>query len=71
MFLWVTLPAYMNTKEMFKAALQENVAYVHGGAFYTEGGENHMRINFSYVDNERIIEGVKRLASVIKAHMHG
>ncbi len=71
MFLWVTLPPYVNTKEMFKAALKENVAYVHGGAFYTEGGENHMRLTFAYVDNDRIADGIRRLASVISAHMHG
>ena len=71
MFLWVTLPPYVDTKEMFKAALKENVAYVHGGAFYTKGGENHMRLTFSYVDNDKIVEGIRRLASVISAHMHG
>jgi 2-aminoadipate transaminase len=71
MFLWVTLPQYVNTKEMFKAALKENVAYVHGGAFFIKGGENHMRLTFSYVDNDKIVEGIKRLAMVIAAHMHG
>ncbi|MHC1604558.1 MAG: aminotransferase-like domain-containing protein [Candidatus Methanofastidiosia archaeon] len=69
MFIWVTLPEYINTKEMFTEALKEDVAYVHGGAFYINGGFNHMRLNFSYCDNEKITKGIKKLGKVIKAHL--
>jgi len=66
MFMWVTFPENVNTKKIFPEALKENVAYVHGGAFYIEGGYNHMRLSFAYETNERIVEGIKRLGNVLK-----
>ena len=52
---------------MFLDAIKEKVAYVHGKAFHVdEGGENSMRLNFSYSTDEQIYEGIKRLGKVIK-----
>jgi 2-aminoadipate transaminase len=43
------------------------VAFVPGQAFYADGGgSNTMRLNFSNSDNERIFEGITRLAKVIR-----
>ena len=36
MFNWIILPEYMDTKEMFTDAINSNVAYVIGSAFYIE-----------------------------------
>jgi len=70
MFLWVTLPEKINTKEMFIKAVERKVAYVHGAAFFPDGsGTNTMRINFTYPTDEQIVEGIKRLASVIKEEL--
>ncbi len=67
MFIWVTLPEYINTREMFEKALQKNVAYVVGDAFYVENeGYNTMRLNFSHSSEEEIKEGIERLGKVIK-----
>lgn len=67
LFTWVVLPEYMNATEMAVKALEQNVAYVPGGAFYPNGGnENTFRLNFSNMDEERIVEGIKRLGKVIK-----
>jgi len=44
-----------------------SVAYVPGGSFHVDGkGANSMRISFSYPTYEQIIEGVKRLAELIR-----
>ncbi|MCD6466700.1 MAG: PLP-dependent aminotransferase family protein [Methanomicrobia archaeon] len=67
LFLWVTLPEYIDTKEMFEDAIKNNVAYVVGTAF--AGGKNTMRLNFSYPSDEDIVEGIKRLAEVIKSRI--
>jgi 2-aminoadipate transaminase len=67
LFLWVTLPEYIDTKEMFSDAIKHNVAYVVGSAF--AGGSNTMRLNFSYASDEKIVEGIKRLAAVIKSRI--
>ncbi|MFO8109315.1 MAG: PLP-dependent aminotransferase family protein [Thermoplasmata archaeon] len=70
MFIWVTLPDYVNTREMFEKALQRNVAYVVGDAFYVENeGHNTMRLNFSHSSEEEINEGIKRLGQVIKQEL--
>ncbi len=67
LFLWLSLPKFMNTDELiFKAVEQEKVAFVVGSAFYFDEPEhNAMRINFSYSSPEKIEEGIKRLSRVI------
>ncbi|MFZ2782659.1 MAG: PLP-dependent aminotransferase family protein [Rectinemataceae bacterium] len=66
LFLWISLPHYIDTDLMIQKALAKKVAYVIGSAFYFDEPEhNAMRINFSYSSLGEIEEGVKRLASVI------
>lgn len=66
LFLWITLPHYIDTDTMFYKAVEKDVAYVIGSAFYYDDPEHSsMRINFSYSSFEQIEEGVKRLAAVI------
>ena len=67
LFTWVVLPEYMNARELAVEALKQNVAYVPGGSFYPNGGnENTFRLNYSNMDDERIVEGIKRLGKVLK-----
>ncbi|KAA0012330.1 MAG: PLP-dependent aminotransferase family protein [Thermoplasmata archaeon] len=70
MFLWAELPKHISTIEMFKDAINEKVAYVHGKAFHVDGsGENTMRLNFTNPADELVEEGIRRLASVIKRRL--
>ena len=65
-FVFVTLPEYIDTDEMFSDAIKEKVAYVSGSSFYADGkGKNTMRLSFCYPSKEDIEEGIKRLAKVI------
>jgi 2-aminoadipate transaminase len=67
MFIWVTLPEYIDTMEMFSRALENNVAYVHGASFYADrSGKNTLRLNFTYATDAEIDEGIKRLAATVK-----
>jgi len=67
MFAWVTIPGNIDTEEMFLDAIKEKVAYIHGKAFYVDGGgANSMRLNFSYSSEELIEEGIRRLGRVIE-----
>ena len=67
LFVWVTLPEYVNTSEMLATAVDKKVAYVPGSGFFPyQEGRNCMRLNFSYPDPEAIHEGIKRLSKVIK-----
>lgn len=68
LFLWVTLPESIDTAEMFHSAIEKQVAYVVGTAFYPDGGgRNSFRMNFSYSSKAEIEEGVKRLSEVISS----
>lgn len=66
-FVFATLPEYIDTGEMFKEAIEENVAYVPGGPFFADGkGQNTMRLSFCFPSVEDIDEGIKRLGKIIK-----
>jgi len=70
MFLFITLPEHMNALDLFHKAIEKKVAFVTGNVFYCDGGgKNTMRLNFSYVNNEKAITGIQRLAEIIKAEM--
>ncbi|WP_025273234.1 PLP-dependent aminotransferase family protein [Haloglycomyces albus] len=66
MFVWLDLPAGLDSKAMLPRALSERVAYVPGTGFYSDGdGAAHMRLNFSFPTSDEIREGVRRLGGVI------
>ena len=66
LFIWATLPEYIDTSDLLAKALRDNVAFVPGQAAYVDGrGRNSMRLNFSGVTDEEIREGVKRIGKVI------
>jgi len=67
LFLWVTVPEQIDTKELFYEAIKFKVAFVPGEVFYGENpSKNHMRINFSYASEKQLEEAVKRLSACIK-----
>ena len=70
LFLWVELPEYMDSKELAAKALEKNVAYVPGISFYPNGGvHNTLRMNYSNMPEDKIVEGVKRLAAVFREEL--
>ena len=68
LFLWLTLPESIDAVALYDRALAAGVAYVAGSFFYPDGSHrNTMRLNFSFLDSSRMEEGVKLLASLLKA----
>ena len=66
LFVWAALPEGMDAMEVFNRAVDNNVAFVPGTHFYTEGGHmNTLRLNFSMSDIPTIHEGMARLGKVI------
>lgn len=66
LFIWVTLPDYIDTTDLLARALNENVAFVPGrGAFLDGRGGSSMRLNFSGVSEDDIREGVRRIGKVV------
>jgi 2-aminoadipate transaminase len=70
LFVWATLPSYVDATSMLPQAVKKNVAYVPGEGFYAGGaGKNCMRLNFSFVEPEKIRRGIELLAEVIRERM--
>ncbi|MBC3871545.1 aminotransferase-like domain-containing protein [Undibacterium oligocarboniphilum] len=70
MFIWITLPAHIDSNELLAEAIQQNVAFVPGGPFYAnEAEKNTMRLSFVTVSPERINEGIEKLGKLIKARI--
>lgn len=66
LFLFLTLPEEIDTVALYDKALSAGVAYVAGSFFHTDGkGRNTMRLNFSFLDKERMEDGIKILASIL------
>jgi 2-aminoadipate transaminase len=67
LFLWITLPPHIDSTVVLEHAIKENVAFVPGESFHPAGGGNNtMRLNFSYCADEKINEGISRLGRVLK-----
>jgi 2-aminoadipate transaminase len=67
LFLWVRLPRGFDAAQLLEQALQEKVAFVPGASFFPAGGgDETLRLNFSYCTPKVIEEGIRRLGLVVK-----
>jgi 2-aminoadipate transaminase len=66
LFIWATLPDFIDTTDLLARALHENVAFVPGEAAFLDGrGRNAMRLNFSGSGEDAIREGIRRIGEVV------
>jgi len=71
MFLWGIMPLGIDAAEVLKRAVERKVAFVPGAAFHPNGGgENTMRLNFSYCSPDTIREGITRLGTLLTELLH-
>lgn len=67
MFVWVTLPADVDTEELLRRALEADVAFVPGRSFHADdSGRNTLRLSFSLNNEAVIAEGIRRLGQVVR-----
>lgn len=70
MFVWLTLPAQIDTGALLARAIASNVAFVPGEPFYaTAPHRNTLRLSFVTVTPERIRTGVQILGELIAEHI--
>ncbi len=70
MFLWLQLPAGMDAVALLPAAVERNVAYVPGAAFYSGVAEqNTLRLSFVTASVDQIHTGIAALADVLKTQL--
>ena len=69
-YVWLTLPDYLDAKQMLPRAVTELVAYTPGTAFYADGGgRNKIRLSFCYPTPDQIRLGIRRLTTVINGEI--
>jgi 2-aminoadipate transaminase len=67
LFIWATLPDFIDTTDLLARGLREHVAFVPGRAAFVDGRGGHsMRLNFSGVGEDEIREGVRRIGKVVR-----
>jgi len=65
-FSWLTLPRGADSAELARRAVERGVGIVPGTLFFPDGrGADTVRLSFSLVDEERIDDGIERLATLV------
>ncbi len=68
MFLWLRLPAGMDALALLPRAVEHNVAFVPGAAFYAQDGDQRtLRLSFVTASEAQIHEAIAALARAIRA----
>ncbi|GGI03139.1 GntR family transcriptional regulator [Egicoccus halophilus] len=69
-YVWMTVPAGVDTSDLLAKAINHRVAYVPGRGFYADGsGGDQLRLCFSQPSVERIEEGVERLGELLTTEL--
>jgi 2-aminoadipate transaminase len=67
MFLWLTLPEYLDSEELIGNCICRGMAFVPGRSFFTNGdGKHNIRMNFSNSCPETIERGIQILGEEMK-----
>lgn len=67
MFIWARLPEGLNAVEMLPRAIERNVTYIPGAAFFVGGGDpRRLRLSFVSVGEEQIKVAIRELAAVVR-----
>ena len=70
LFLFLTMPEGFEAVKFYDKSLDAGVAYVAGEFFHPDGsGKNTMRLNFSFMTEEKIRAGIKLLADLLKTEL--
>lgn len=66
LFIWIELPEDIDSTHIFTECLKNNVACVPGVPFFPNGTQkNTLRLNYSNMPKEKIMEGMKRMGEVL------
>jgi len=69
-FLWLTLPSYLSGQELLKKSIEQNVLFMPGEYFTSNKTfSNKIRLGYTNIKQEKVIEGISILSSVLKENM--
>ena len=66
-FLWLDLPSGLDARSLLARATDAGVTFIKGSDFYLEGGgEESLRLAFSFASPSEIEEGISRLGRLVR-----
>jgi 2-aminoadipate transaminase len=70
MFIWLTLPLYMDANELLEEASKQKIAFVPGQTFFlNRKGHNTIRLNFTNSGETEMEEGISKLGKLFYRKM--
>jgi 2-aminoadipate transaminase len=71
-FIFVQLPGDMDAADLFRQAVDKNVAFVTGQPFFVDGsGHNTLRLSYAQAGHQDIEYAIRKIGNLIKAHLVG
>jgi len=70
LFTWLTFPAHIDAAALMRDRVlpEAKVAYVPGAAFFpAQAEQNHCRMNYSCMPEEKIVDGIHKLGDILKS----
>jgi len=71
-FIFVHLPTDLDAADLFRQAVDKNVAFVTGQPFFIDGsGHNTLRLSYAQAGHQDIEYAIRKIGDLIKAHIVG
>jgi 2-aminoadipate transaminase len=71
-FIFVQIPADMDAADLFRQAVEKNVAFVTGQPFFVDGsGHNTLRLSYAQAGRQDIEYAIRKIGNLVKAHIVG
>ncbi len=71
-FIFVQLPGDLDAADLFRQAVDKNVAFVTGQPFFVDGsGRNTLRLSYAQAGHNDIEYAIRKIGNLIKAHLVG
>jgi 2-aminoadipate transaminase len=68
-FVWVHLPAAVSAQGLAARVREQGVEFLPGTACHFDGGDQTLRLSYSFADEDQIRQGIALLADAIRAEM--
>nr|WP_225988707.1 PLP-dependent aminotransferase family protein [Peribacillus frigoritolerans] len=66
--LWISLPSWIDSHFLLSEAKKQQISFLPGTACFTSGQENnHLRISYSYINEELLTHGITTLCNILHA----
>ena len=67
-YIWCKLPSKLDGKSILKLGYQNGISIIPGEVFYPKknGGQNYIRLNYSYESKEKIVLGMAKLKKALE-----